>query len=59
MLHDASFPFLVTGLLAVVIGAVALVGGSLPLATVAQWALPCALVAIGVAGMTRPWRRGH
>lgn len=59
MLHDASFPFLVTGLLAVVIGAIALVGGAIPVAEVARWALPCALVAIGVAGMTRAWRRGH
>lgn len=56
MLHDASFPFLVTGLVSVLIGGVALLGSAVPVADVARWTLPLMLLLLGGSGVVRATR---
>ncbi len=56
MPRELSIPFAMAGVLCMTIGFLAMVGGSLPLGTIAAWMAPLALVGLGVFGLMRVLR---
>ncbi len=53
MRRSPSIPFLVIGVASVVIGAIALLGWSVPIGDLGKWAVPVVLLALGVGGLVR------
>ena len=54
---ERSTTFLVLGLACILGGVIALVGGALPLGTIARWGGPLLLLAAGATGVARWWPR--